>query len=41
MPGLELYGIQEDELGQDVALWAEDGESSEEDLETEGGPGPP
>ena len=41
MPGLESYGIQEDELGQDVELWAEDGESSEEDLEREEGPGPP
>ena len=41
MPGLEIHGIQEDELGQDIELWAEDGEASDEDHEREGGPGPP
>ena len=41
MPGLELHGIQEDELGREVELWAEDGEASDEDQEEEGGPGPP
>ena len=41
MPGLELYGIQEDELGRDIELWTEDGAASDEDQEEEGGPGPP
>ena len=41
MPGLEIYGIQEDELGQEMELWAEDGSVSEDGQEEEGGPGPP
>ena len=41
MPGLEVHGIQEEELGQDMELWADDGETSEEDLEREGGLDPP
>ena len=42
MPGLEIYGIQEDELGREVELWAEDGDTSDEDHEEErGGPDPP
>ena len=41
MPGLEIHGIQEDELGREVELWAEDGDAPNEDHEEEGGPGPP
>ena len=41
MPGLEADGIQEDELGQDIELWADDEERSEDEFEREGGPGPP
>ena len=42
MPGLEIYGVQEDELGRELELWAEDGSTSDEDQEEEkGGPGPP
>ena len=41
MPGLEVHGIQEDELGREVELWAEDEDASDEDQEEEGGPGPP
>ena len=41
MPGLEVYGIQEEELGQDMKLWADDEEISDEDLEREGGLDPP
>ena len=41
MPGLEIHGIQEDELGREIELWAEDEDASEEDQEEEGGPGPP
>ena len=37
MPGLEVYGIQAEELGQDMELWADGEETSEEDLEKEGG----
>ena len=41
MPGLEVYGIQEGELGQDMELWAEGEETAEEDFEREGGLDPP
>ena len=42
MPGLEIYGIQEDRLGREVELWAEDEDASDEDHDKEeGGPGPP
>ena len=41
MPGLEFFGIQEEELGQDMELWADDEETSEEDAEREGGLDPP
>ena len=41
MPGLEIYGIQEEELGQDMELWADGEETSEEDFEREGGLDPP
>ena len=41
MPGLEVYGIQEEELGQDMELWADGEETSEEDFEREGGLDPP
>ena len=41
MPGLEIHGIQEEELGQEVELWAEDGDTSDENQEEEGGPGSP
>ena len=40
MPGLELYGVREDELGKEVELWAEEESPAEEDEEEEG-PGPP
>ena len=39
MPGLELYGVREDELGSAVELWAEDESSAEEG--EEGRPGSP
>ena len=39
MPGLELHGVREDELGRDMELWADEESSAEE--EEEGGPGPP
>ena len=41
MPDLEIYGIQEDELGQDMELWADGEETSEEDFAIEGGSNPP
>ena len=41
MPGLELHGVREDELGRDIELWAEEESSAEEEYEEEGGPGPP
>ena len=39
MPGLELYGVREDELGREMELWADEESSAEE--EDEGGPGLP
>ena len=39
MPGLELYGVRESELGRDLELWADD--ESLDDEEDEGGPGLP
>ena len=41
MPGLEIHGIQEDELGWEVELWAEDGSTSDEEHGEEGGQPPP
>ena len=41
MPGLEIYGIQEEELGQDMDLWADGEETSKEDSEIEEGLDPP
>ena len=41
MPGLEVYGIQEEELGQDMDLWADGEETSKEDSEIEEGLDPP
>ena len=37
MPGLELHGVREDELGREVELWAEDESSAEEGVEGEPG----
>ena len=39
MPGLELYGVREEELGSGLDLWA--GEESSGDEGDEGGPAPP
>ena len=41
MMGLEVHGIQEEELDQDMDLWADGGETSEEDFERERGLDPP
>ena len=41
MPGLELHGVQRDELGQEIEMRAEDDNESEEDQEREEGPDPP
>ena len=41
MPGFEADGIHEDELGQDIELWADNEERSEEEFKREGGPGSP
>ena len=41
MPGRELHGVREDELGREVELWAEEKNSAEEEYEEEGGPDPP